>query len=683
MRKFRIHGDNIVECERITDLIINEAQPISYGYSLCSPSTTIVDLNFEYYNEIYTVLLELLPGFNKSGRSRWESDIFDILRSNGSFLDETPDAIITQVNETDNTETIICAIEFCSALQAGNQAWQRSGRAFSTGRTGCPYIYIVDFVKYELDSRTRERKNLRFPNPVVPYSYISFSENNDCFVAQVYVRSEEFDKTREPILANFDEDNFADKELAQYIAKKLCGLDTSSEERAILRKNLEVVQFLASGSDPAKNFTVEQWEDLYTSGEDIIDYATSNAIFNFHKTITAKGHHGNSPQFIDLVDRYSVGLASKDLPFGIIPKENRFAFAEQLSQIYPNFDSTVVAQIGSDEKDLILCILKGFKPRGDDNRPDRGLLPLVSMLSNADSEVMTYVYGPLIDRNYELLIENPTQLAASNGLWKTILALDDFVVLDVPILDRGRHGLPSDISIALNTKELKSYYTENYGHSGALSMPLFSSKPTEYHEDDVDTGIHFIFDHLLGDACFEGMCNPPGGDWSGFSIINEDTEYRWLSLPRVSDDIDGKRPDHILQLFGVFDMPLLLIIESKERSCDLEHEVGYRLKNYVQSLLDFTPSVEKAYGATPQSEWRISDNIVNYNVYETVSAAAYLRSSAQDNDIVYENSKCDMLFIMAPMQIGWNVEIVTYTEKAATLKQYIVESIDSDFVNIY
>lgn len=172
----------------------------------------IDNICFNYLGHRFEWQLELLPGFNKAGRRRWEANIFAGLKDSGSFLDETPDALVTCVEN--GLETILYAIEFCSALQAGNQAWQRSGRAFSTGRTGCPYLYIVDFVKYELDARTRERKALRFPNPAVPYSYISFSRESDNFVAQVYVRSEEFDKQFDRSLRNFDEDTSPSPTLA-------------------------------------------------------------------------------------------------------------------------------------------------------------------------------------------------------------------------------------------------------------------------------------------------------------------------------------------------------------------------------------------------------------------------------------------------------------------------------------
>ncbi len=672
MTTYRIHGDNIVECERIANLIINEVDPSEINHYLISPSTIAIDLQFEYLSEFYTWRLELLPGFNKSGRRRWQSDIFSSLRDNGSFLAETPDAILTQVE--DGEEIILCAIEFCSALQAGNQAWQRSGRAYSTGRTGCPYIYIVDFVKYELDPRSRQRKALRFPNPIVPYSYIYYSQTSENFVAQVYVRSEEFDKNSDARLRSFDESNFGDAELSRYIVKRMCSLDTSEEESILLQKNMNVVAFLAEGANPQNNLTKTDWTYIDGNRANIIEYCVSNASFNFHKTITAKGHHGKSPQMLDIIDRYSIGFGSRDLPFGIIPKNRRAAFGTSLARLYPEYEANTIEQVKANNSDLILCIIKGFKPRGDDNRPDRGILPLVSMLSTPDVEIMTYIYGPVINRNYELLLHSPQRLAEANGFWKSVLALSDFVALDVPIIQPA-----SDAAVLLDTKSLKAHYTDiSQANDGTyLHSPLFPSAPTEYHEDDVDTGIHFLFSHLLQDDAFEGMCNPPGGDWSGFSIIDQDKEKRWLSLPRVSDDIDGKRPDHIIELFELFDKPLLLSIESKERSADLEPDVGTRLINYIRALMNYVPNVERNSSSTSSVDWEKSRDRVNFDGFESLSAAAYLKSSAEPNDRVHNNSNCDMLFVMEPKHEGWLFEIIPYTEKAGHLKTYLQNILSS------
>lgn len=74
--RFRIHGDNIVECERIADIILSETQPTSITVSLMSPSTIVYNLLFNYIGHCFSWQLELLPGFNKAGRSRWESDMF-------------------------------------------------------------------------------------------------------------------------------------------------------------------------------------------------------------------------------------------------------------------------------------------------------------------------------------------------------------------------------------------------------------------------------------------------------------------------------------------------------------------------------------------------------------------------------------------------------------------------------
>lgn len=257
MKTYRIHGDNIVECERIAKIIINTVKPHRISSGLISPSTVSIELSAEFAGNSVNCRLELLPGFNKNTKRRWNGNIFDALKEAGSYFDETPDAIISVIEN--GAERILLGIEFCSALQAGNQAWQRSARAYSTGRTGCPYIYIVDFVKYELDNETRVRKNLRFPNAAVPYSYVNYSKTTGNFVAQLYTKSEEFDKSRDLSLADFDEDDFGDIELGLYIIKTMLGIDASAEKDTILEKNMNVVQFLADHFDSSTNFTAEEW----------------------------------------------------------------------------------------------------------------------------------------------------------------------------------------------------------------------------------------------------------------------------------------------------------------------------------------------------------------------------------------------------------------------------------------
>lgn len=177
IKHFRIHGDNIVECERLFNLITKSIQTQKaerYFLSPACPSVKITTIDSDI------LFFKYFPGFNKNTSDRWPSNIFQILKDNGSFLNETPDVLLTE--ETDTGEKILLAIEFCSALQAGNQAWQRSGRAYSTARANiCPYLYIIDFVKYELDEN-RNRKALRFPNVAINFDLSTISSKCNCDV---------------------------------------------------------------------------------------------------------------------------------------------------------------------------------------------------------------------------------------------------------------------------------------------------------------------------------------------------------------------------------------------------------------------------------------------------------------------------------------------------------------------
>lgn len=86
----------------------------------------------------------------------------------------------------DGREVPLLAIEYCAALPAGNQAWQRCGRAYSYGLAGVPFLYVAELGGFELDS-LRERKAARLPNPAVPFSYISHSVSRSTPVLPVFI----------------------------------------------------------------------------------------------------------------------------------------------------------------------------------------------------------------------------------------------------------------------------------------------------------------------------------------------------------------------------------------------------------------------------------------------------------------------------------------------------------------
>lgn len=615
MEKFRIYGDNIIECERMASLILEKLGSTDLVASLVNLSTLV----YEAERGDEKVILELLPGFNKSGRRRWERNVFDVLSQAGSILDETPDVVISRLEGEE--EEILVAIEFCSALQAGNQAWQRSGRAFSVGRTGCPYIYAVDFVKYELNSATRKRKSLRFPNPLVPYSYLTFSRIAGVSTVQAYIQSEEFQPQGK--LANFPIQSFALDEMGDYVIAKMFGLETESIEKRLSEKSSEIVKFL-TGSKQLR---------------------LPDPSLPFKKKIAEKSVSGQLLAAKDLGEQYGMGVW-RDFPFGVIPAVNRPAFTAGLKSLYPAIGNDLEAGLARTDKDLIFCLIKGFKPRGDDNRPDRGILPLAEMLFPTGTEILTFIYGPLLTATRRLLENDRETLAIRSGFWNVFLSLSDYLIIDSPVV-----GAPNGhVELFIDNRARKSGILAMES-SVRLTFPTFSARPLSFHEDDVDTVIHYLFAHFYKAICFEGMCNPPGGDWSGLSLLAPDGKvWRWLSLPRVSGV--GKRPDHVLELFPPDTKPVLLAIESKENSFDLEDNVGARLVGYVKNLMGYIPNVVKTGG-----NWQECTTKVCLADFVMVSGAAYLKRATESSDALFARTGCDILFVLDPQEDGWKLDV--------------------------
>ncbi len=672
MSEFHIHGDNIIECERIVDYIKVCLKDASTSYSFHSPACVQVSLEGKYLGTLRHFELILFPGFNKTSLSRWSADIYSPIKEAGGFLDETPDAVVTYVEN--NTEEILFAVEFCSALQAGNQAWQRSGRAASTARSGCPYLYIVDFLKYELDSNSRERKNVRYPNPAIPYSYINYSFESGIFCSQVYVKAEEFQPSLDPRLKDFDHENFADEELSEFIVRKMLFLSTTEIEEALLRKCYNVVRFLSKGSNINKIFSERDWQRIFESKEDVVEYAVVHSSFSCSKSIAQKSAAtATVVPFKDLVKKYSKGIGSQDLPMGVIPVDKMVSFVAELRSIYPSLKDAIDSIDTS--KDLVIALIKGFKPRGDDNRPDRGLLPLISMLGSSGHQIMTFLYGPIIKANLDLLLSDPVSLSNRNGLWRSILALSDFILLDAPILSRNKSSVTKLLDSRTCKMELLSFEPKD-----RLTLASIAPEPRCIQEDDADTALHVLLAKSGSGNGLECMCNPPGGDWSGMSIYAERFEYRWLSLPRVSHG-DGKRPDHITEYFDVAEKPLLLVTESKGRGSDLEPNVGSRLISYVEWLMGFVPSVRRF---RTSREWHVPIEKVCSSTYEFVSAGAFIAKNDDDIDAIRSTSRCDMLVGVSPATSNkqWDVVLYTFTKTASALAEYITVTADADLFNV-
>jgi len=139
-RYLRIHGDNIVECERTLALL---SQALGKDVRLIPDSSLYMPVYVLAMNNKEVLKIDLLPG-----HGRWGVDIATALMTNGGVLREGADSYITEI--MNGQEKILLAIEYCSALPAGNNAWQRNGRAYSSILAGVPYLYYAEIGGVEL-----------------------------------------------------------------------------------------------------------------------------------------------------------------------------------------------------------------------------------------------------------------------------------------------------------------------------------------------------------------------------------------------------------------------------------------------------------------------------------------------------------------------------------------------------
>jgi len=207
---------------------------------------------------------------------------------------------------------------------------------------------------------------------------------------------------------------------------------------------------------------------------------------------------------------------------------------------------------------------------------------LSRMVLGMEANVMSIVYGPAKQATWQTLQTSSIgQLASENGLWQAIYYLSDYVLIDSPTLSTP-YFFNHEAQLIRDVKEI-SFAKASY--------------PSNFSEDDTDCAIHQIFAHKQHLNIYEGLCNPPGGDWSGISCFTSSGEYRWTSLPRVSH-IGGKRPDHVIQIRDNT-RNIFLSIESKGEGKKLEPMIGKHLSDYLKDLFQSTPNAYRIQGG----EW--------------------------------------------------------------------------------
>ena len=623
-----MHGDNIVECIRAFDYVVT-----GLGDLVCN----VVGPALSVTCPVYTLELrdaelqfQFLPGY---GEGRWNQDVLDFVKRSGGRLREAADAIVTLIG--DGQQQPLAAIEFCGALPAGNQAWQRQGRAFSFAHAKIPYFYVAELGGFEL-TRERGRKAQRLPNPAVPFSFFAMTEYRNSVCLPVY------DANAGATRATIDLYGpvFGKAEFLEFLKLAILGKATDHATRALSGKCVALVKLLANAKPRQDGLTGDQWQLAHRAieaGQNLLDFLDANAQLSWKKTASIKGLTDTARRFMALGATDSLGLTSSALPLSFVPKGHRLAFSRKARAMYPDMSNEFAALLANEDTHLAIAWVNGFKPKGDDARPDRGLPPWARMLVGENCDLLTFVYGPAPEAHWYNLALNPGVLATSNGLWEAILGVSDGVLVDscTKPADTPRGYLKETWAAALVERR----------------QPLLvKAKVLKLGEQDVDTALHVVFG-AFGAACvFEGMCNPPGGDWSGLSFRWDSTEpeYRWLTLPRVSAD-GAKRPDHVFAVFGHSERTVCLCIESKERARSLEANIGSRLTRYAKQLFKSAPSIGRSDKAAPwaiyNKPWRLRD-------LAFVSAGAYLSKAADPFEGLPANTALDIQIGIAFSKAG-------------------------------
>lgn len=622
MNEIEIQGDNILECERalrfVATSLAGDGAHVSWLPSpLYAPRYEVTDGTKQI------LIAQLLPGYG-----RWGDDVQEYLRTRGAPLREATDAIILRIKKAVSASSgePVLAFEFCGALPAGNNAWQRCGRALACAYAGVPYLYFAELGGVELDA-SRKIKAARLPNPLVPFAYVTLGQSTGSIVVPVFTPSPSISAVvAKPFLPCMGEDD------AKALVRELIveGNPAAAVQR-LCEKAIRATQVLAGLRRRKDTLEGDEWVELASQPS-----GSAKASWLLHKQMPwAKkvGIESLTSTFPKLIDAATwsgaVAIGSRDMPFCLLAPENRLKFSELVERIYGKKITRPFAEwLGSSRAPLAIVWVCGFKPHGDDSRPDRGLVPLARMLLGSEGvEYLSVVYGPATETTWRHFATDMWGLARINGLWEAIVGLSDAILVDSQTAaSLGTTGVL--VPKAATTPPAPSRHTS----TARTTTPLFG-------EHDVDSVLHALFSNAGNMGVFEGMCNPPGGDWSGLSFQASAGAkiFRWTSLPRVSGD-DTKRPDHVVIFYGP---PLtVLSIESKDLPKAVETGIGPRLSRYVRELLKIPPNICR--DATARI-WEPHPGKAPLPEAITISAAAFRFTNAEEARAVLARGGVDLV----------------------------------------
>ena len=601
-RHLRIHGDNIVECERTLNMIVE-----AFNASCVLQNSPVYFPKYQVETDCCVFEIELL-----SGHGRWSCiDLGDIVHLAGGRLRESADSYITEVK--DDKEHVLLGIEYCSALPAGNNAWQRNGRALASVWANIPYLYYAEIGGIELDAN-RDTKAPRYPNPAVPFSYITLSKDLGRVCLPVYRAHPSITEGNLKLY----KDTFGYTDGLEYLKCILLSKSPSKYIASLTDKAISLVKILSNARTRRDTLRGREWNTLLNC-RNRASWLGRYSKFDWKKKSASKVPTTATLNLLktEIESLSAKPITSKELPFCVIPKANVATFKAWLKINYRGMRPTL-----DTKKDLAIVWITGFKPKGDDSRPDRGLSPLCRMLLGNEANIMAVVYGPGTKNTWDLLSKHPDELCNSNGLFQAIFVCCNYLLVD---------------STTCKKKMFISTKAKFVLKSDCITFPYIQKPEVSFFEHDTDCAIHQILSHHEEEGIYECFCNPPGGDWSGISLFRDDKEYKWTSLPRVSQE--SKRPDHIFQI-RIADSLFFVTIESKGLGKDLEDNIGVRLKDYIRELFLSNPT---AYKQDTDAEWQFFDGSLGWMEYRMISVGAFLYKNDEELSRHLERGKLDAI----------------------------------------
>ena len=615
--KLRIHGDNILECESALKLVSSSLNASAFRLKSGPAYAPIYEFESDHKEHFDVQLF--------AGYGRWGFPLVEYIASLGGTLREAPDAIITRLEIKGGKlyERPILAFEFSGALPAGNNAWQRTGRALALAYAGIPYLYFAELGGQELDAQ-RVIKAARFPNPLVPFAYAVLGMSSNSISLPVYIPSPSSNKN----IIEIYKDCFGDKESVELVRGILLSDDITATKDRIEKKVAKILEILSSQRKRTGSILrPEEWSEFYgqKSGLEKANWLLKKAM-PWNKKTSIKNLNPTFKLLLKAVkDVKASAIGSKDMPICIISPDKRSVFSNKIKKIYKSkISSDFKDWVANSSRPLVCVWVAGFKPRGDDSRPDRGLVPMARMIFGLeDVDLLTVVYGPAKPSTWILLKNDMWKLASINGLWEAILNLSS--------------GLIIDSSTGVSLKDYGFVINRKKGEFEKKLLPAANDVPN-FGEHDVDSVLHLLFSNAIDYGIYESLCNPPGGDWSGIGVLdfNSGHEFRWTSLPRVSG-LKSKRPDHLIQIKNT---NTFLSIESKDLEATLEDKIGPRLIDYVKTLFKKTPISFRERGIISWSQYtgkRLPD-------FSFLSGAAFRYQNLENLKLAILRAKVDIVF---------------------------------------